>query len=171
MAEEGQAGVQAQQTEQLLSLDSYNELAGRVRDLEARVQASTDLTDDLIAQANTVVTAVGDIAEKSMQESGLVVSGLDLKIGIYLAVGAVLTAVISTLVAVHYGKDKADVMEKAIGEFTKKVSEDEGFRHEFVSQVVKHPNLRTNLQEAIDVAAADIARSSSASSDISEDIT
>jgi len=88
-----------------------------------------------------------------------------------------MTAIISlasVLISIYYSKDKKQTLNSAVDEVTNKLSEDAEFRHEFMSQLVRHPNIRKNIRAAIDEFVAEYARrpqNSTTGPDISEDIT
>lgn len=153
--------------------DKYVELLQRVQELEARSQASIDLTDDLISQANTVVTAVGNRAAESMQYAELVLAQADTLVGVYLVWATVGVSFISLLVGLFFQKKRSDYMVDASKKLADKILSDEDFRDEFIEHMVGHPNIRENLETAMRKASVEISESKSgyqSSKNLSDDI-
>ncbi len=117
-----------------------NELNGKLNLIDAKVQASVDYTDDLIATANNVLTHS------------------DTVLTFYLGAMSLVSVIVIALFSAWINKRKEDHTREAIETFLASFAKDETLQEDVVKRLVSHPNIAENIETAINGIATEMAK-------------
>lgn len=105
--------------------------------INTKLQVISDYTDDVIGTANNVLTHADTL---------LMVS---------LSAFSVFSALAILGISIYFNKSKAAYVKEATDRLLNDISKDEKVRELFIEKIVEHPNIRDNINTAIDRISED----------------
>lgn len=154
-----------------LQAGEAHQLSLRIDKLEARLQTTTDLTDDLLTNANTLVTSVGDRADVTMQQAELVLTEADTLVSVYLVAFSILAGVASVAVTYLLGRKREEHLREAVEQIAESFGSDDGFQQQFIRKLAKNKNIAANIEYAIQQAVQQKVEGLNDASDISDKLS
>lgn len=131
-------------------------LESRVGQLEARVQASIDLTDDLVSiSANTVAVTEARL-DKTLDQADMVLEQAGFMLSTFLVIVSFVVAIVGVVVTWFLSRRRDQMLKEAIDDMAKRIKKDEDFKREFITALVSHDELRDNINYAIDKVVREI---------------
>lgn len=131
-------------------------LESRVGQLEARVQASVDLTDDLVAIAANTVSVTEGRLDKTLNHADVVLDQAYFMVSTFLVIVTAVAALVGMFVTWFLSRHRDQMLKGAIDDIARRIKGDEEFQREFISALVSHEGLRDNINFAIDKVAREI---------------
>jgi predicted PurR-regulated permease PerM len=117
-----------------------DDLQNIVNTLSIKLQVTTDLTDDVIGASSSVVSHADNVLTW------------------YLAIFTLLVTGIVTLITLWVGKSRTQHIEEATKKILNDLANDETLRDEFVKKLISHPNMRENINSAIEKVVDDTVK-------------
>lgn len=112
--------------------DQINNIQSSIEVINAKLQASVDLTDDLVGMA------------------GNVLAHADTVLTFYLGGLSLLSVVFATAITWWINKSRDQHIKEAIDKVLNGFAEDVQLQDDFVKKLVAHPNIGKNINTAID---------------------
>lgn len=135
------------------SVQNIGEYESRLQLIEARVQASIDLTDDIVGNANNIISLTESRIESTLSNADMVLNHADFLSSTFLVILGLIITVASIGVTWVLGRRQEQHMKDAVAKVTDKLSKDDDFRDEFIRSLVSHEDLRQNVNYAIEQIA------------------
>ncbi|MFV9657568.1 hypothetical protein ACNFCK_22000 [Pseudomonas sp. NY15366] len=137
-------------------------LESRIGQLEARIQASVDLTDDLVAVAANTVSVTEGRLDKTLHHADVVLDQAYFMVSTFLVIASAVIAMVGVIVTWFLSRHRNQMLKGAIDDIARKIQKDEDFKREFVAALVSHEELRDNINYAIDRVAEEFRRENEA---------
>lgn len=135
---------------------SLNELHLKVTDLNAKTQATADFSDDLVSSSATLIESVEARVDKTLEMTDQVLTNADALISTYLVIISIVVAVVGTAGSLwiqhRLAKTREEHLKDAVQDLTKKLRKERDFREDFIHSLVTHQFLSENINTAIDNA-------------------
>lgn len=136
--------------------DTAEEHDGRIQTLEARVQASVDLTDDIVGNANNLIATTESRVDKTLSNADMVLEHADFLSSTFLVILGLIVTIGSVAVTWVLGRRQEQHLRDAITRVTDKLSKDGDFKEEFIQSLISHEKLRDNIDYSIKEIARNI---------------
>jgi hypothetical protein len=117
--------------------EQINCLEAKIFEINTKLQATADYTDDLISTSSSVV------------------SHADTVLTTYLALFTFLVAIIIAIITYWVGKERSKHVEEASAKLLSDLAQNDQIRDDFMKKLVAHPNISENINSAIEKIAKD----------------
>jgi predicted PurR-regulated permease PerM len=124
----------------------------KLNEINAKLQAVTDFSDDLIT-AHSALTSHLDTASSAL------ISHADNVLTWYIGLFTIIIGAVVTLITMWFGKTKAEHLQEATDKIIRDLVNNETLRDEFIKKIVEHPNIRANINLAIEGTTKDKVKS------------
>ncbi|WP_105170921.1 hypothetical protein [Pseudoalteromonas sp. T1lg24] len=143
----------SKKVDELKLLLEDQKLNDRLQIVEAKVQTSIDLTDDVVASTSNLIEVTNSKVEQTLTNADLVLSHASYISSTFLFILGGSITVIGLLITWHIGRKQEQHTRETVSKITKKLSKESDFRDEFISSLMQHDELRQNINFAIEQIA------------------
>jgi hypothetical protein len=154
-----------------VSVQNIGEYESRLQLIEARVQASIDLTDDIVGNTNNIISLTESRIESTLSNADMVLNHADFLSSTFLVILGLIITVASIVVTWVLGRRQEQHMKDAVAKVTDKLSKDDDFRDEFIRSLVSHEELRQNINYSIEQIARKMFTDASEEETTTEDFS
>lgn len=130
----------------------------RLTVVEAKIQASVDLTDDIVGLSGNLLETAEARVNNALLHANMVLEHADNLVDVYLVSIGFLIAIGSIVVTLFLGKKQDEQVKKSIDEITRKLQKDEKFRREFIQLIMEDENIQENLDYEMKEAVKNLVK-------------
>lgn len=128
----------------------------RIITIEARIQSSIDLTDDIVGTANNLIATTEARIDKTLTNADMVLDHADFLSSTFLVILGLMITVASVIVTWILGRRQEQHIKDAVSKVTERLNKDEEFSSEFIRSLISHEDLRTNVNYSISQIAREM---------------
>lgn len=129
-----------------IQAEQIEELKSKIVTIEAKLQATSDYTDDLISVSNNAVSHSDTIAS----QAGIVMAHADSTVTLYLTIASFTVAIIAGAITYHFNRTQEQHVKEITQKLLDDLAENDDFRSDFVKQLVLHSNVKERIDSVLE---------------------
>ncbi len=126
-----------------------SETSDRLTIVEAKIQTSIDLTDDIVGMSGNLLSTIEGRVNNTLVHADMVLEHSDDLVSVYLVIIGFFVALAGMGISWILGKRQEEQIRKSVGHITDKLKKDDEFRKEFIQLIISDENVRENIFFAI----------------------